>query len=47
LHQENCVLENTARRSGMKIVVRSQDKPVKKPCTCYKRLYLIISPFNK
>jgi hypothetical protein len=25
----------------MKIVVRSQDKPVKKPCTCYKMLYLI------
>jgi hypothetical protein len=31
----------------MKIVVRSQDKPVKKPCSCYKMLFQIISPFNK
>jgi hypothetical protein len=26
----------------MKLVVRSQDKPVKRPCPCYKMLFLII-----
>jgi hypothetical protein len=26
----------------MKIVVRSQDKPVKRPCPCYKMLFEII-----
>ncbi len=31
----------------MKIIVRAQDKPVKRPCNCYKILFLIISPFHK
>ncbi len=31
----------------MKIIVRSQDKPVRKPCPCYGKLFLILPPWNK
>ena len=31
----------------MKIVVSSQEKKVRKPCTCYGKLFLIIPPRNK